>query len=428
MYKVLVIAYYFPPMGLSGVQRTLKFAKYMKDYNWEPTILTADSTGYYAHDVSLLKEAVDSSLKIIRTGGNDINSKLAKKGTVKIPPESIRKILSKISSTFFIPDNKKGWAKKAIKAARELLKNEKFNLIFVSAPPFSSVNMAVKLKKEFELPLVIDYRDLWFGNQFAFYPTPLHKYLHKKMEYSALKAADKVIATNRRMKEKIINRYKFLTFEDIYIIPHGYDPKDFENISLQKKENNKMWLLYSGIFYEFITPKYFLKAFKKLSIERPDVTANIELHFIGFLRNENKKLIKKLHLQEFVKEYGYLNHKDAIVKLMSGDVLWLMVGYGRNADTISSGKLYEYFGTRKPVIASLPDGALKSSSEEYKATFITEPDNIEQIKNAILNAYELYVQKKLPMPDEEFVEKLRRDYLTELLTKQFQFLVKEEVI
>ncbi len=428
MYKVLVIAYYFPPMGLSGVQRTLKFAKYMKDYNWEPTILTADSTGYYAHDVSLLKEAVDSSLKIIRTGGNDINSKLAKKGTVKIPPESIRKILSRISSTFFIPDNKKGWAKKAIKAARELLKNEKFNLIFVSAPPFSSVNMAVKLKKEFELPLVIDYRDLWFGNQFAFYLTPLHKYLHKKMEYSALKAADKVIATNRRMKEKIINRYKFLTFEDIYIIPHGYDPKDFENISLQKKENNKMWLLYSGIFYEFITPKYFLKAFKRLSIERPDVTANIELHFIGFLRNENKKLIKKLHLQEFVKEYGYLNHKDAIVKLMSGDVLWLMVGYGRNADTISSGKLYEYFGTRKPVIASLPEGALKSSSEEYKAAFITEPDNIEQIKNAILNAYELYVQKKLPMPDVEFVEKLRRDYLTELLTKQFQFLVKEEVI
>ena len=428
MYKVLVIAYYFPPMGLSGVQRTLKFVKYMKDYNWEPTILTTASAGYYAHDLSLLKEAEDASLKIIRTGGNDINSMLAKKGTVKIPPEFIRKTLSRLSSTFFIPDNKKGWADKAIKAARELLKKEKFNLIFVSAPPFSSVNMAVKLKKEFDLPLVIDYRDLWFGNQFGFYPTPLHKYLHKKMEYSALKAADKVIATNRRMKEKIINHYKFLTFEDVYIIPHGYDPKDFENITLQKKENNKMWLIYSGIFYEFITPKYFLKAFKKLLIERPDVTANIELHFIGYLRTENKKLIRTLHLQEFVKEYGYLNHKDAIVKIMSGDVLWLMVGRGRNADTISSGKLYEYFGTRKPIIASLPEGALKTSSEEYKAALITEPDNIDQIKNAILKVYELYCGNQLPVPDQEFIEKLRRDYLTELLIKQFQFLVKEEVI
>ncbi len=428
MYKVLVIAYYFPPMGLSGVQRTLKFVKYMKNYNWEPTVLTAANTGYYAHDNFLLNEVKEAKINIVRVGGSDINSILAKKGTVKMPPEFIRKILSRISYTLFVPDNKIGWAKKAIKVARKILNEEKFNLIFVSAPPFSVINIAAKLKKEFNIPLVVDYRDLWYGNQFAFYPTPLHKYLNKRMEYKALKSTDLVIATNRKMKEKLLNHFKFLTFEDVYIIPHGYDPADFNNLTIEKKTNDKMRLTYSGMFYEFITPKYFLNAFKQLSIERPDVTANIELHFIGHFRNENKKLIKKLKLQEFVWEYGYLNHKDALSKVMTSDVLWMMVGYARNVDTHSSGKLYEYFGTRKPILVSVPEGALKTSATEYKASFITKPDDINEIKETILKIYQLYIKGALPVPDEEFVEKHRRDFLSELLTKQFQFLVKDEIV
>lgn len=427
MFKVLVIAYYFPPMGLSGVQRTLKFVKYMKRYNWEPTVLTVSDIGYFAHDFSLLDEADKAGVKIVRAGGKDINSRLRQKGTVKMPSEVVRKFLSRLSATFFIPDNKKGWCKIAIITARELLQKEHFDVIYVSGPPFSSFNMAVKLKQEFNLPLVIDYRDMWYGNQFGFYPTLFHKYLHKKMEYKALKAADRIIVTNRKIKEKLLNRYKFLTFEDIYILSHGFDPEDFHNLPVVRKSNSKMRLTYTGIFYEFITPKYFLQAFKELSIERPDVASNIELDFVGILRNENMKLIKKLGLQEFIKDYGYLNHRDALIKTVSSDVLWMMVGRGRNVDTVSSGKLYEYFGTAKPIMASITDGALKNSLIEYKASFITEPDNLDEIKNMILKIYEHYIQNQLPIPNEEFIQKHRRDILTEQLTKQFQFLVKAEL-
>jgi glycosyltransferase involved in cell wall biosynthesis len=427
MFKVLVIAYYFPPMGLSGVQRTLKFIKYMKDYGWEPVVLTTAGTGYFAHDNTLLEEAEKTGVKIIRVGGKDINSRLAKKGTVKMPAEIIRKTLNRLNYTFFIPDNKTGWNRKAIVKAREILNSEEFDMIFVSGPPFSSFMMAAVLKEEFSLPLVVDYRDLWYGSQFAFYPTPFHRYLHKKREYKVLKAADKIIATNRKVKEKILDYYKFLTFEDIYIISHGFDPQDFENLVPEKRNNNKMILTYSGIFYEFITPKYFLKAFKKLSAERPDIAANIELHFVGFLRKENEKLIRKLDLQSYVKQYGYLNHRDALIKVITSDILWLMVGHARNVETHSAGKLYEYFGTRKPILACLPAGALKNAVEEYGAAFITEPDNIEQIKNTLITIFELYKNQNLPVPNEEFVRKHRRDYLTELLTKQFQFLVKAEI-
>jgi glycosyltransferase involved in cell wall biosynthesis len=427
MFKVLVIAYYYPPMGLSGVQRTLKFTKYLKNYNWEVTVLTSGGTGYYAHDVSLLKEAEEAGIRIVRTSGKDIHTYLKKRGTIKMPAEIIRKTFSRLTNLIFIPDNKISWAEKAFQKGRELLKNEAFDVIFVSGPPFSAFNTGRKLKQEFDIPLVIDYRDLWYGNHFMFYPTPVHSMIHKKMEYQVLRAADKIIAINRKMKEEIIKNFKFLSFEDIFIIPHGFDPADFENKNGTDKTNNKLWIAYSGLFYEFITPKYFLRAFRKLVVERPDVAENIELHFIGLLRNENRKLIKKLHLQEYVKEYGYIDHNKSIIKILSADLLWLMIGKGKNADTISSSKLYEYFGTRKPIIACVPEGSAKAAAEEYKASFITDPEDIDEIKNTFIKVYELYRSNQLPVPDEEFILRHRRDFLTEQLSKQFLFLVKEEV-
>lgn len=428
MFKVLVIAYYFPPMGLSGVQRTLKFVKYMKQNNWEPTVLTTAETGYYAHDYSLLEEAEKSEIKIVRTSAKDVNSLLSSKGTVKIPPEWLRKLLNRLSQTFFIPDNKKSWSKKVYSVAEKLLSEEKFDLIFVSGPPFSSFITAHKLKDKFKIPLVVDYRDLWFGNQFSFYPTFIHKILHKKMEYLCLKKSEKVIVTNRKIKEKLLNYYQFLTFEDVVIIPHGFDPEDFDNLKVIPKDNNKLHLTYSGLFYEFITPKYFLKAFKKLTIERPDIASQFELHFIGHFRKENLKLIKKLKIESFIKIHGYLEHKTALIKLMSSDVLWIMVGESKNSDTISSGKLFEYFGTKKPIFAMLPEGNLKTNSQEYGASIISDPYDINNITQCLINIFELYKSNNLPKPNEDFVFKHRRDFLTEQLVKQFQFLIKEEVI
>lgn len=425
MHKVLVISYYFPPMGLSGVQRTLKFTKYFKDYNWEPTVLTTSDIGYYAHDKSLLKEVED--VNIVRVGGGDINSFLKKNGTIKIPREKIRKLFSYLSSTFFIPDNKVGWSKKALVKAREILTKEKFDIIYVTAPPFSSVNMAVELKKEFEIPLVIDYRDLWFESYFSFYPTLFHKSMNKKMEYNALKKADKITVTNRRIKEKLLNTYQFLSFEDVTIISHGYDPKDFENLEPVPKTNSKLIITYSGIFMEYNTPKYFLKAFKEITLEKPEISANIELHFIGLLRIENQKLIRKLRLEEFVKDFGYIEHSDAVRQLVSSDVLWFMIGYKKNIDALLPGKLYEYVGAQKPIIACVPEGAAKNALQKYGAVFYTDPFDINEIKKTICKVYELYKKDELPKPDDEFVQQYRRDFLTEQLCKEFQFCMNTEV-
>ena len=424
MHKVLVIAYYFPPMGLSGVQRTLKFVKYLQNYGWEPTVITTGKVAYFAHDDSLQKELDETGIRVIRVAGSDPNSVLSKKGTIKLPSEFIRKLFNRISQTFFIPDNKKSWSKKAYKKAAELLSNEHFDCVFVTGPPFSQFEVFTSIKENFNIPLILDYRDLWYESYFSFYPTPMHKILHKKKEYNALKTAELVIVTNRKLKEKLLNTYKFLTFNDVVIIPHGFDQEDFSEVSAWSKPINKMVIMYSGIFMVYSSPKYFLNAFKQLSIERTDIASNIELHFVGFLRKENQQIIRKLNLQSFVKDHGYVNHNESISKIKSADVLWFMVGERKNIEAILPGKVYEYIGSKKPIIACVPEGAAKLAVEEYKASFITEPDNIEQIKNTIAQVYKLYKEGNLPVPDDKFVEGFRRDLLAEQLAKQFNKVLR----
>lgn len=427
MYKVLVLSYYYPPMGLSGVQRTLKFTKYMHEFNWQPTVITAGSVAYYAHDLSLLKEAEDAGVEIIRTDAFDVNSLLgAKYKTVSMPKEFFRKILSRLSKTFFIPDNKNSWSKKAYKKAKELLSKEKFDIIYVSVPPYSQFITAAKLKQEFGIPLFVDYRDLWYGNHFAFYVTPYHRYKHKKLEYSALRSADKVVAINRKIKEKILLTYPFLDYEDLILLPHGFDPEDFSETEIIKRTSGKMKLTYSGIFYENITPEFLLRAFKELTIENPQIASQIELEFIGHLRDENKKLVMELNLSEYVKEHGYLEHSEVVKYLVSTDVLWMMIGNISNADTISTSKLFEYFGTRKPILGCVPDGAARNALIEYGASFLTYPDYIKDIKETLVEIYNLFKEKKLPIPNEEFVIKHDRRLLTEQLTKEFQFYLQAE--
>jgi glycosyltransferase involved in cell wall biosynthesis len=336
------------------------------------------------------------------------------------------KVFSRISKTLFIPDNKLFWSKKATKLAEKLLQEKKFDAIFVSVPPFSSVSKILSLKEKFNIPLFVDYRDAWLTNQFRFYPTPIHKYLHKRLEDKVLRTVDRTLVVNRAVKEDLLNEYKFLSFNDVDIFTHGFDPEDFNKVKPLPKEHDKMILMYSGIFYEDITPKYVLKAFKKITQERPDIASNIELHFVGHFKQENKKIVKKLKLDSFIKELGYLTHIESVKQIISSDILWLMLPNEDKMHNVTPGKLFEYFGTQKPILGCLPKGVSKRALQEYEAAFITKPDDVEEIKNEIIKIYKLYKTNKLPKPNLEYVANHNRKNLTEELTKIFQFYLKAE--
>ena len=197
MKKVLIIAYYFPPLGGSGVQRILKFVKYLPQYGWQPTVITVGNTGYYAKDESLLKEIEQLNIRIIRTQSSGPNAMLRKKNDViKMPKERTRRFLNFMSDIFFIPDNKIGWKRYAVKAASDVIAKEKFDVIFATAPPVTDFLIGIELKKRFKIPVVVDYRDSWLSYPFKFFPTPLHRYIHYRKEKNVLHRSDMITVTH----------------------------------------------------------------------------------------------------------------------------------------------------------------------------------------------------------------------------------------
>jgi glycosyltransferase involved in cell wall biosynthesis len=416
--NVLVIAYYFPPMGLSGVQRTLKFVKYLPAYGWQPTVLTVTPTGYFAQDYSLLEEINPHDITVERVGSLDPNRFFRKKGVVKMPSERWRKILTYISDTFFIPDNKIGWRKKAVKAASKLFEEKKFDVIFATAPPFTDLIIGADLARKFKKPLVVDYRDPWLDYPTKYYPTPLHRWKNYRLEKEVLKTATRILTTNRRVKELILKRHKFLDYHDVTILPQGFDPADFQVEKLPAQAKKRMRVTHAGAFYGDRTPAPFLQALKKVLADHPEV--KIEAVFIGAFQDEYAELVRTMGLEESVTITGYLDHKECVRQILSSDVLWLMLGN----DKQSPGKFYEYLGARKPILACVPDGFIRQSLREAEGGTIVEPTDVDGIAAALVTYHKQYTTNTLPSPKEEIVTKYDRVQLTNELSKIFGFLAE----
>ncbi len=425
MRKVLVIAYYFPPLGLSGVQRTFKFVKYLSRFNWLPTILTISPGGYFAKDYGMLKEIEDQDISIVRVGSKlEPTQIFKKKDAIEMPHEFVRKFSSRLSQFFLLPDNKIGWKKKAIEAGSKLLENDKFDAIFSTAPPYTDFLIGEELKKKFNLPYVIDYRDSWMDNPYNFYPTPLHKSIVSRMERRVLHSSDHIITINRRIKELLLIRYKFLKYTDITIIPQGFDPEDFdipENETLPRVK--KFRITYSGTFIDKRTPKYFLRAVAKLLKENPEIRHNFEACFVGNFRKENEKIVDKLNLRDVVNIVGYVEHKECIKYLVTSDVLWMMIGEGKGEDMMSTGKLFEYIGAKKPILGCVPDGIAKNTILESKSGFVVNPYDVNGIAKILLDLFYRWKGGTLPQPDDDFVNKYNRINLTCDLSKVFELLI-----
>ena len=420
--KVLVIAYYFPPMGLSGVQRTLKFVKYLPKFGWEPVVITTNAPAYYAFDDSLLEELGDET-KIYRTD-EDISKYLKKnkqkdRETIKYPSRFSQKIKRIISQFIFQPDSRITWKKHALKAGKKALEENEIDAIYATAPPFTDFLVAKELSEEYNIPYLIDYRDLWLDNAFYVYPTPFHKNYSAKLENEVLKKCSKALVITRYMKEQLIKRYQIVSHEDVSILPHGYDPEDFKGVEKDiYPGSGKFVLTHSGLFPDDLTPKYFLKAFRAFLKENPEAKENTELRFIGLMRYEHQKLVFKYKLEKNIVMYGYLPHDEVIKHLLSSDVLWFMIT--NNIATPS--RMYEYIGAKKPIIACTPEGSIKETALKTGAAETCQPKNETEIKAAIEKYYKLWKKNSLPKPKNDYIKNFDREKLTESLAKELELL------
>lgn len=408
--NVLYIAYYFPPMGLSGVQRSAKFVKYLPENGWKPFVLTCTPASYYAFDDTLLSDFEGRDIEIFRTPGKSSKPRKSK----YFPAYFKQKIGRAILQTIYQPDSKIKWKKQAMKQAEEIILANKIDAIIATAPPYTDFLIALELSKKHNIPFVIDYRDIWVDNPFNYYPTPMHKNYAINMEEEVLKHANQVVVITRQAKETLLKRYKFLSHNDISIIPHGFDPEDFVGKEHIEPNPAKFTITHSGVFQDDRSPKYFLKAVAEFIKNHKDSADKIEARFVGLMRKNHLKIIKKLKLEKNVVITGYLEHDAVITNLLESDVLWMQV----NDNVRTPGKLYEYFGARKPLLVCSPDGIIRKLALESKSAITSDPKDVKGIISAIESLYSLWKTKNLPYPSEEFVQQFNRQKLAQDIAKE----------
>jgi glycosyltransferase involved in cell wall biosynthesis len=412
--RLLVVAYYYPPMGLSGVLRIAKFTKYLHRYGWEPTVLTVGDVGYFAHDYSLLEEVLEAGVVIERTKTLDPLRLFKGKGTIKMPADRRKRMLSGLSHIFLQPDNKIGWKRYALRRAMKLASETQFDAILATAPPFTSFLIGRELQQKLGLPLVVDYRDPWIDNSDYFYATPFHKGYAAGLEEDVLKHADAVVVINRKIKERLIARHAFLTHGGVHIIPSGFDPQDFRVAArFPMQRPRKMRFTYCGLFDSRRTPKSFFMALARIFAQHPETRDEIEMYVVGNFHESFRKMAVEHGVSTALVTPGNVEHQQKIRYLFASDVLWLIT----HDPVITPGKVYEYFGSRKPILALAPEGVLRNVLAGYGASRCDDPDDVNAIADAIYALYQDWKRGELEIGNIDIAREHDQRLLTERLAR-----------
>ena len=402
--RVLVLAYYFPPMGLSGVQRTAGLVRYLPHAGWEPVVLTVAPGSYYAFDQTLVEPIEAAGIPVIRTPSNDPLHLPGMPRKVRFT-ERKRRLLAMLNQALYIPDNKIGWRKFAIPEGLRLIKQYGIDLIFSTAPPYSAHLIGLALSKQTGLPLVTDFRDPWLENPRHTYITPYHYRKHRQLERQVLTYSDAITVVNRVLQSWMIKKLSdVMAFNRVRVIPHGYLAEDWHRPPTSSKNSEHLVFLYAGSFYHAQKPDYFLRALRSVFDRYPHWQSFIRAHFVGTLPPTFNQKVAQWHLHDSVIASGYLSYRDTIQAIQSADVLWLTVGHQRGEEVLSLSKTGMYIGSGKPILALVPDGAAKDILNAYRATYFADPENVQQIADQIIQVVHDWQKGQLKTPNPAIIE------------------------
>ncbi len=430
--KALIITYYWPPSGGSGVQRWLKFSKYLRNFNWEPVIYTPENPEIPVEDSSLLKdipEGITVLKKKIWEPYSFYKRFLGQKGenriqtgflTEKRKPKQKEKISVWIRGNLFIPDARKFWIRPSVKYLTTYLKSNPVDIIISTGPPHSMHLIARKLKKKLNIPWLADFRDPW--TNIDFYKdlklTCWADKKHKKQEQLIIKEADSLIVVGNTLKKE----YQNMGANNVSVITNGYDQDDYidDDICLDKKFS----IMHAGTITFSRNPTEFWPVLFELVNEHPDFAEDLEIKLIGKIDLSVNENITRLGLEKFVVKTNYLSHKEVIREQKKSHVLFLPINNTFNAKGIITGKLFEYLAAGRPILGIGPaDGDAAEIINDTKAGLISGFGDNNKLKNNILALYQNYKKGKLQIRSGDF-SKYSRKNLTENLVELLNASVK----
>tara|TARA_B110000444_G_scaffold261441_1_gene313644 strand:+ start:18377 stop:19669 length:1293 start_codon:yes stop_codon:yes gene_type:complete len=395
--SILIITYYWPPSGGSGVQRWLYFSKYLKRYGYSPIILTIDleSASYPNLDNSLLKEVEEIPIHYVKAfNWIKIYSKLkyGVKDLIKSPQGEFSKkgifdhIAGFIRGNFFIPDARISWVDPAIKKAFKIIRENKINLIITTGPPHSTHLIGLNLKAKLKIKWIADFRDPWSDLFYlkSFYRFPFAVKQDLKLETSVLNKADSILTTasenfHKELQSRITKKQNF------YKIYNGFDSELFDKNIKRISESFK--IVFTGLLSENHPYKSIVMAF--LELEKKEPKLNFEIIFAGSISD---KILEEFELFPNFKYYGYVEHHKAVDLMCQANILLNFLFNQNKKSSMISGKLIEYMATGNPILMigdSKGEASRLLSKQSYNLTI--EPTDIDSITSFIKNKYDNWV-------------------------------------
>lgn len=426
--KVLIITYYWPPSGGGGVQRWLKFSKYLPEFGWEPIVFTPENPDFDLKDESLVND-VSKQLEVLkfpiwepyqifkRLSGK----KELKQGQVLEEDKSsfLNQIAIWIRGNFFIPDPRKFWIKPSVDYLHSVIERNGIETIVTTGPPHSMHLIGLKLKqKNPELNWIADFRDPWSQwdilNKFNL--SNYSRKRHQKLESAVLKLASKVITVSETWKKE----FEQIGAKRVDVITNGFDSSDIEPKSKHIKD--KFRVMHAGMLNDFRNPKIFWQVLKELALEDKAFKKDLEICLIGTISDSiNLELSGDPELKNSFIFSKHVPHANIFNEYSRASVLLLILNDSKNAAGHLPGKLFEYLAVGVSVLGiGSRDGDAAKVLFKTNSGKVISPNDKDGMKKEIQGLYQNWKTDK-PLVQKS-VDSFERKKLTKKLVELLEAL------
>lgn len=418
MQKVLVIAYYWPPAGGPGVQRWLKFVKYLKDFDIEPVVYIPENPNYPILDKNLINE-IPEDIQIIKLPILEpyaLASIVSKKKTKTISsgviqerePSFTEKALLWVRGNFFIPDARKLWVKPSIKHLSGIIEQQGIDTIITTGPPHSLHLIGLGLKKQHQIQWMADFRDPWtsigYHNKLKLSKTSQGK--HKALEKTVLNTADKIVVTSGTTKTE----FEQITNKPIKVITNGFD-----DVHKDTELDKDFTISHIGSLLTGRNPIHFWEAIKILIDENESFKKRLKIQLVGVVGEEVLETVKQNGLESHVEQLGYLSHSDVLKTQQKSQVLLLLEIDSEETKGIIPGKLFEYLNANRPILAIGPaEWEAGRIVKEANAGAVFKQSDTTTLKDLLLTWFGTY-QKGQLFSNSKGIQQYHRKELTKAL-------------
>jgi glycosyltransferase involved in cell wall biosynthesis len=402
MKKALIITYYWPPAGGGGVQRVAKFCKYLREFDWEPVVLTVENGNFPARDDSLLTEVADIEnvyrapslephvvynslsrlLKRVPKGTTQSKSRAADSG-----PGRLKQLGELVRLNLFVPDSRIGWRRNARRKGLDIIAREQPDLIFSSSPPYTPHLIASDLKKATGLPWVVDFRDPWLENH-AYNTAPRLGFIRKwnrKLETSVLQQADHIVAANPGIRNFAMMKLGEDEQGKFQVITNGYDVED---VRPAIRPLPRFTVSYYGTVYPQGFPMELFEGMRELIDADPAFADDFHFRIIGSISPNVRTSVEQILPAANVTVSDYIPHSEMIDQLYEAQGLVVVLNDFVNNHVYAPGKIYEYLPSGNPILGIGPtNGDAAALLAQTQAGVMLDYGDKDGVKQFLLDQY-----------------------------------------